>query len=71
MTDGIAFTVETDNGPVRALLTAAARRTLAGRSHISGPDLLSIYRFELEQIVLRMVQELGRRDLYRIEPADL
>jgi hypothetical protein len=71
VSDGLQFTVQTDDGPVRAVLTTAAMRTLSGRSHVAGSDLLSIYEYELQEVVRKMVREQRRHDVYRIHATDL
>ena len=71
MSDGLQFTVQTDDGPVRAVLTSAAMKTLSGRSHVAGSDLLSIHEYELQEIVRKMVREQRRSDVYRIDATDL
>ena len=71
MSDGLKFTVQTDEGPVHAVLTTAAMRALSGRSHVAGSDLLSIYEYELQEVVRKMVREQRRSEVYRIQPTDL
>jgi hypothetical protein len=53
------------------VLTTAAMRTLSGRSHVAGSDLLSIYEYELQEVVRKMVREQRRHDVYRIHATDL
>ncbi len=69
--EGIAFTVETEDGPVRAVVSHATLRSLSGRSHVSGQELVNIYRYELESIVKVKVRRHGLRGVIRIEPLDL
>jgi hypothetical protein len=67
----LTFLVETDDGPVRGIVDPAVLARLSGRSHITGAELLQVYRSELEDIVQRKVARSGARDFVRIEAADL
>ncbi len=69
--EGISFTVETEKGPVRAIVSHAALRSLSGRSHVSGQELVVIYRSELEDIVHARIRRQGIRGVVRIEATDL
>ncbi len=69
--EGVAFIVETEDGPVRAVVSHAALRSLSGRSHVTGQELVEIYRRELEDIVTARVRRQGVRGVVRIEPMDL
>lgn len=67
----LTFLVQTDDGPVRGVVDPAVLSRLSGRSHVTGAELLQVYRSELEEIVQRKVGRSGARDLVRIEAADL
>jgi hypothetical protein len=68
--EDLRFVVEGIDGPVHAVVSLSVLRTLAGRSHVSGYELLSIYRSELEEIVRSKAGHRTDRAV-RIETADL
>ncbi len=67
----LTFLVQTDDGPVQGIVAPAVLGKLSGRSHVTGAELLQVYRSELEEIVQRKVARSGVRDFVRIEAADL
>lgn len=67
----LTFLVQTADGPVRGIVSPTVLARLSGRSHITGAELLQVYKSELEEIVERKVARLGARDFVRIEAADL
>lgn len=67
----LTFHVQTDDGLVRGIVAPAVLSRLSGRSHVTGAELLEVYRSELEDIVQRKVAQSGARDFVRIEAADL
>lgn len=56
---------------MRGIVSPTVLSRLSGRSHITGAELLQVYRTELEDIVQRKVARSGARDVVRIEAADL
>lgn len=67
----LSFLVQTEDGPVRGIVSPVVLGRLSGRSHVTGAELLDIYRSELEDIVHRKVARGGARDFVRIEAGDL
>lgn len=67
----LTFLVQTDDGPVRGIVAPTVLGKLSGRNHVTGAELLQVYRSELEEIVQRKVARSGPRDVVRIEAADL
>jgi hypothetical protein len=68
--DDLSFQIETMDGAVQAVISATVLTRLAGRSHVTGFELIDVYRIELEDIVK---SKAGRRGagIVRIEAGDL
>ncbi len=68
--DDLSFAVETMDGNVQAVISPTVLKRLAGRSHVTGSELIDVYRTELEDIVKA---KAGRRGagIVRIEAGDL
>jgi hypothetical protein len=67
----LTFLVQTDDGPVQGVVSTTVLSRLSGRSHVTGAELLQVYRTELEDIVQRKVAHSRARGVVRIEAADL
>jgi hypothetical protein len=67
----LTFLVQTEDGPVQGVVSPHVLARLSGRSHVTGAELLQVYRTELEDIVQRKVAHGGARRVVRIEAADL
>jgi hypothetical protein len=69
--DDRSFVIETQDGPLRVVVSAAVLRPFAGRSHVTVAEVFDIYRSELEDAARAKAKRNGSKSMVRLEATDL
>jgi hypothetical protein len=69
--DDRTFVIDTPEGTLRVVISAALLRTFAGRNHVTVTEVLNIYRSELEDAARAKARRSGNRSSVRLEASDL
>lgn len=69
--EDLSFTIEGRDGTIRVVISTALLKTLAGRSHVSASEVLSIHRSDFEDVALAKARRQGSSRVIRLESSDM